>query len=713
MPPALLRLLSLLLVLGVAACPRPTPTTDASTEPAPHEKPPVAKRAPTPAADPTHPLELVPARARAMIMARSPQRLAEIWGRERFVGRFPAQYERLVADLRRDLGHDLLDPGALAGIGVDPTAPVGAAVLSFHDEVFMVFGGSSDPKAMIALLERVAGKPLPPQTVGEAQLVRVDEEFSLVLRHGMFALVLVDRHRQGAPDYAMEVARIDPAQSLAHGDTMERAHAGLPHETDLHALLDVAGILRDDMERSQRDDQEMLGDANRRLAEARQRGASADEINGLQQSVQQQQEFQARRRRERQVSELLLSRTFGAIAGIGLAVDSSDRGLRGRIHFALDDDAAFRTLLLPSERPPAALAALGDAPHLVVSAQVDVGLAIELFAQAALAAGGSYTAVNDEVRDDLRLDFDRDLRPLLDGRGTFVLTAAPSLDAKRGQSVDRALGGLLAIGVNDEAKARAVLDAVVSKWPEQRFTAAPEIGGWSLTRTEWPQTVYMGVIAGQLVIGDDLATLRRLRDGQAGPASAALPDPEPWQRLTEGGGEARLALHHRLPVMLMFSMLGAFESFDFPRNPDDMLHSEFPEHDVFSIPRSAATQRLEKERDRVFEAKTEVRQRGRKQREVMAWNEAAALGITAGIVRETETGLMIEGGHYVTGGIAGYVEAILALGEVGERNKDADPELARATKRVEQADARLLKARRKEVQRAITKRKPDPMAPIP
>jgi hypothetical protein len=422
----------------------------------------------------------------------------------------------------------------------------------------------------------------------------------------------------------------------------------------------------------------------------------------LQQDLQRQQEHAARRRRERQVGELLLSRTFGAIEGIGLTVDADDTGLLGRIHVALAPDAAFRELLVSSERPPTAIVALGDAPQLVVSAQVDPGLAIDLFAQAALASGSSYAQVNDEVLRDLRVDFDRAVRPLLDGRGTFVLTAGPPLPPKKAKGVEEALGGILALGVRDEAAARAMLDEVVAKHSEQRFTPAPEISGWTLERTDHPKALCLGVVDGQLVIGTDITALRRLREGRAGPASTHFRDPTPWQRLTQGPGVGRLALHHRVPLSLWFSLTGAFDSFDFPRNPDDQLSSEFPEEDVFSIPRSAATLRIEKERDRAFSAKSELQARNRQQRQIRAWNEAAALGITAGVVREVATGLMIEGGHYVAGGMLGYAEAIVSLTEIGKGSDD--PELARARKRQEQIEARLLEARRKDVQRAIARR---------
>lgn len=702
---ATLRSLPLLLALAAPSCERTTPTTDVTVDPSDTpSRPKVDDERPTPAADPTHPLELVPARARAMIMAKSPQRLAQIWERDQFVGRFPAAYAELVEEMKREVGHDLFDPAGLAAIGIDPTAPMGVAAISFEDEAFVAFGGAGNPDALVELLRQKLGKPLEPERVGQAELYRLDSEVSLVLRHGMFAFVLVDRHPGGGPDYAQEVARIDPAQSLAHATVMERAHAGLPQAADVHALLDIGGIIRDELERSRIRDQEMVGEMSRRVAEARQRGASAEEIASLQQQEQSQEEFVSRRRRERQVGEILLARTFGAIEGIGLAVDAdAKRGLIGRIHVALEPDAAFRELFVASERPPTALTALSDAPQLVVSTEVEPGLAIELLAQAMLASGSSYAEVNDEVLRDLRVDFDRAVRPLLDGRGTFVLTTSPTLDSKRIKDLDEAFGGVLALGVTDETKARALLDEVVAKHGEQSFVRAPEISGWTLARTTHPRAIHLGVVGGQLVVGTDLAALRRLRDGQAGSAATHFRDPEPWQRLTEGPGAGRLAMHHRMPFALFMAFMGEFDSFDFPRNPDDQLAGEFPDADVFSIPRSRATLRVEKQRDAAFEARMELQNRKRAARRIAGWNTADGLGLTAGVVRQVDTGLVVEGGHYVEGGVFGYIATIMKIVATGKG--DDDPEIARARKRKEDLEARLLEARRKDVQRELAKRR--------
>ena len=201
-----------------------------------------------------------------------------------------------------------------------------------------------------------------------------------------------------------------------------------------------------------------------------------------------------------------------------------------------------------------------------------------------------------------------------------------TLDSKRIKDLDEAFGGVLALGVTDETKARALLDEVVAKHGEQSFVRVPEISGWTLARTTHPRAIHLGVVGGQLVVGTDLAALRRLRDGQAGSAATHFRDPEPWQRLTEGPGAGRLAMHHRMPFALFMAFMGEFDSFDFPRNPDDQLAGEFPDADVFSIPRSRATLRVEKQRDAAFEARLELQNRKRAARRIASPASCASSG---------------------------------------------------------------------------------------
>ncbi len=688
--------------MGLATCQRSAPALESPSDSPPTTEEPVEAAEPTPASDPTHPLELVPARARIMMMARSPQRLAEIFERERLSGQYSDLYGELVEDMKRGLGHDLLDPAEQAAVGIDPTGPIGFAVLSLEDEALVFFGRSTDPEAMLTMLQTVAREPLSTRTIGAARLVRLDRELTVVLRHGMWAVVFVDRQRDGQPDYPAEVARIDPAQSLAHAFAMERAHAGLPAEADLSALLDVAGIVRDELGRGQRDEQRSIARAHQRIAEARQRGATPEEIDSLQQDLQSEQSFAVTRRRQRQIADMLLSRTVGAIEGIGMAVDADDRGLHGRIHMALTPDAVFRDLLAP-EDPPSALLALDEDPLLLMSGRVDVDVALELFAQVLMADRSTYAEFEEELSRELRVDVDPTLKRQLTGSATFALTAAPAAAPEQLRDFEDEFSGVLAIGIRDEQAVRELLGMAVNAWPQLKWKEAPAIEGWSLTLDDAPHRLWLAVVAEQLVVSPDRGVIERIRDGKPGTASRHYEHPTPWRWLTEGPATARLGLHHRLPLQLLFGRMGSFESVAFPMNVDFMLESEFPEDDVHSIAANAKVRRLMKQRDAAREKASTLRRRRDAKRRAKAWEVTRGLGITAGSIREQPSGLMMEGGHYTAGGMGHYIEAVIELSRSQDGPTEFDDPIAKAQQRVDEIQDRLVSARRRQLERALRK----------
>lgn len=698
------------LALAVTSCQRPASTETSEPEPPTTE---TGEHDGTgldaPAAEPTHPLELVPSRARMMLMARSPLRLAQAWERERFAAEFPEAYDRLVRSMKREMGLELFDPDDLGRMGIDVSAPIGAAVLSLRDEAVVFFGALSDREALVTTLEKTMGRPLPREQVGSAEVLVLDPELVLVIRGRLVALVTAEHQHPDSPDYAREIARIDPARSLAHTAVVERAFAGLPGDSDLRGLLDPAGLLTDALAHERQMAQQNLAGLERQLAELRQQGASPDELESFQKMIQDERRFMAQRRRRQQIVELLLSRTIGSIGGIGMAVDASDRGLLGRIHVALDEGSAFRQLLIDGDAPPRALTALGDSPQVVASGHLDVDTAIELLSQVAMAEGSSYAELNDEIRDDIRLDFDRELRPHLDGRATFALTTQEPLRSPDRFGLGQLMGGVLAIGIDDEAAVKALLDRVLTGSSELSGTPTPEISGYEidLPDDDGPSKLWVGVTAGQLVLGTDLAALRRLRDSEAGPAGSTWREPEAWPRLTAGPAAARLALRHRMPVIMAFGLSFGFDRFNRFHDGsavDFELEHEFPELDVHATPRGPKVRRLHKAHEQAMNDVLEIEDRRREEKIHRVWNHADALGVTVATARQLPTGLMLEGGHYVEGGLGAYLRTAIGFDELDDGPTSQDAKWAKAVERVGAARQALLEARRKELRRAAKAR---------
>lgn len=683
------------LVVGCAGS--ATPQSEPATEPPPATE--NLEPEPTVAAVPTHPMELVPARAQAVAVGRSATRLLEIWGRDRLIGEVPELMQELHDGTVAVLGHDLFDPSALPALGIDPSAPLGMALLDIEHEALCFFGGTSDPEVLAITVEKLMRGTPERSTHGDTTLYvsRQDfEHWGLVIRHGMFAFVFVDRPGADRPDYISEFLELDAGASVAHGVAMERAQQGLPADADLRGMVDPAGVVRAQLGRERIRQQRRVQEAGRALAEARQQGASAQHLADLQQQLAEAQTRATAQDRERQVVTLLLSRTIGSIEGIGFFGDASDNGVIGQIHVALTPDSMIRRLL-PSEGPlDPLLAAQSEIPSLTVSGQVDVGTLVDLTAQIALADGSSYAQLNAEAEEELRVDLDRRLRPLLDGRITWVQATEP-IDHRYGWGVLGRLPMTVAVGVTDEESARAIIDQAVIAWPSVAWRHEPDLGGYSAIDDDEPIRWWLTVADGQIRVSN---SAKMLRSTQGSPAAATTAPgwEEAWSHLTASSAAARLGLHHRYLVGALFGFrhfepMATKEDFAITR-VDDMS----PEQ-ARAIPKGRRVRALEKRLDALDRERMKLIAEDHERQYRRWWQLADQLGATIAAVRTTPTGLRLTGGHFIEGGMWRYTAAMFRLSRLG-REHEPNPELARANERFFELREQIVRERQKELRRA-------------
>lgn len=655
-------------------------------------------------AEPTHPLEMVPARASGMLMARSLQRIAEIWERDRLAGQYPEVYADMARPFLRDFEIDLFDPGQVTKLGLDPSAPVGVAMIDPHNSAIAFFGGLSDPDLFLTSLQGFVESSPKIQNVGTARLMVLKEGFeqvSVVVRGTMFAVVIwSDGDFDGVHpvDYAYEVATISPSGSLAHAEPMKRAHAALADDADLHGLLDPAGLVFGEIEWERRRSRDRLKAAEVELAEARSRGASADELRNLQEMINATRVELMAKDRELQVVNLLLSRTVGSIEGIGMSVKSSDEGLLGAIHIALTPDSVARELFVSDDAPPRALLAADLEPLFAAAGRVDVDVALGLLAQLMLATGSSYAEVNEEIRRDTTLDFDRQLRPLLDGRAALMIVDAEPMAGKKARDIDDWLTGAMTVGLKDPNEARELLKQIEPALIDVGWTKAKEIEGYTRMMGSAPDQLWMAVIDDQLVLSTDLPMLRKIAQGKPGSASTTMPSDAAWARLTEGRTVFRAGIGHGLISSTFFGFSMGFR--DVKTAAVAELSSDMNTAQIRMGPKvRRAMERVEDLDNLVFELGHEqVEERAR-----MSWQRLGALGMTIGAARMTDTGILIEGGHYIRGGMGRYVETFMGLEALGRAPTSVDAKLDKARADRDAAQERFNRMRMKEVERALKK----------
>jgi len=223
------------ILLGAPSCHQPPP-----------EAPAVVAAAPMAAC--YAPARHLPADTVAFAVLPDPLRLADALGRQRFIARYREAYERAFIAVVDELDHDLLSPGGLEAVGLDPHRPAGAAWLTAGQEAMVAFATLKDSSRFKAALVRAARARqggVEVEVVGDALVLemRGEGDIAFVLFDGLVMAVVGDGDTE--PFYlARRLAELGPAQSLFEQDDFQGAVGGLGSAADLVIYLDSGPSLR-------------------------------------------------------------------------------------------------------------------------------------------------------------------------------------------------------------------------------------------------------------------------------------------------------------------------------------------------------------------------------------------------------------------------------------------------------------------------------------
>lgn len=655
-------------------------------------------RPPTPAREPAHPLEMLPPSTQGVIVASSPARLLQVLALPSTAAKHPTTFDEWNREVVPALGFDPLDPAELPRLGIDPTGPCGIALLDAESGAFAFFATLAREATLLELVERLVPSATRARR-GEAQIVGLDPEATLVVRSGFVSLIVVDHVRDDTPDFVEMVATGDGGTALPHSEAWRAARAPLPTDADLVGFFDIAKTARRAMTHARRVRARVETDLAREVAQARARGASAQEIADLERMIQDRRQRAVQEAAEAARLEHVLERLFGSIEGIAFAVSASPDGLLGSLHVALSETAPWRTVLRTEPDAPAALGALGDPPVLVGSAAVDVDALVGIVDQIMQVEGHSFDDLRREIEREAGIDLVGIMRPLFDGRASGALTlheadAGPAL-----ADLEKAIGGYVAIGVTDPVRAAAVLDTLAAFLRPTGIVKSLPGGGHRFTIDHGP-TIDAATVGGSIVATTDPDQLERIRTGKPGPGIDAVSPAALREPLVRGGATMRLGMHHALPVALVLGIAGAFDHHGFEDDPLARIGGEFPGLDVDRLRRSSATKRAQKRFERARAARKKAREALDRVETAQRMAAMHRLGTTYGHVREVPTGLVAEGGHYVEGGPSAYLDAMLDLAELGRGDLPERRDLDRAHEREDAAKEALLEALRADAVRA-------------
>jgi hypothetical protein len=654
--------------------------------------------APEPPREPTHPLELLPATTQGVLVAESPARLVEVLGLSTAIAEHGPTFDEWQREIVTPLGFDPLDPSALPSLGIDPSGPCGIALLDVNHEAFAFFATVAREEPILELVKRFVPDAAHARR-GDARIITLERDAAIVLRAGFVAVVVIDRLRDQAPAFAEAIATGDGKTSLPHGPAWRAARAPLPTEADLVGFFDVAGTTRRALAHQRRRRGDVESDFARELAEARSRGATAQEIADLQRAQQDRRQRAVQDAAEAARIEHVAERLVGSVEGIAFAVDSTPDGLLGSLHVALTPTAPWRDLFRTETHTPPALTALGDRPLLVGSAAVDVDVLVGVFDEILQIDGKSFEDLRRETEREAGIDVLGILRPLVDGRAAGALTI-PRLDGARApEELGEMIGGFVSIGVTDPVRGAAVLDTLAAFLKPAGLVKALPGGGHRFTIDGGP-AIHAAAIGDSIVATTDPDHLGRIRASKPGPGIDAVRPIALREPLVRGGAAMRLGMHHGMLFGLVWGLMRSFPFEDFRDDPLTTLSGEFSDVDVHAMSRSAATKRAQKRFDRADAGAKKAREALRREESRRMFASAERLGTTYGHIREVPSGLLAEGGHYVEGGAPTYLDAILDFAELDKLELSERTAMERTRADADTARQALLEALRVDATRA-------------
>ncbi len=473
----------------------PTPSTGLDTpEPAPPSAAPAPPRALFPASRPAladaEALAYLPADTPFVVVTGNIQALANRLGRRELEARGEGLYARLSATITRRFQRNLLDPAELAAIGLSPSSPAGFAWLDLRTSTGVVFATVDDRdrfRAALSELAQRAGVGLVATTTGDVTVLRPRDGggVAAVLRGGKLLLVGTEGAEELASTWADRLSELPPSASLAQTPRFREAVAALDFGADAAGYLDAeawTAYLLDALEGPEGD---WGGTPTQRAAE-----------------------------------RALYEGLWGSLRSVAFGLELGRDALRFKIEAPLAPGSLLDRLLRATRGVPALLEALTLRPSLLVHLAFAPSAAAEVVRLLAELEGLTPDVLWRDLEAASLVDLQREVVPLLAGEVGLAL----AIDLKGLWQAQihpmHALNATLTTRLSDPARARALLDRLMSDPALVRQTRHARDGGWVVEIPGW-KTVHIAVDAGHLTISTDPELPGRL--GQADLAASFVP----------------------------------------------------------------------------------------------------------------------------------------------------------------------------------------------
>ena len=601
--------------------------------------------------------ELLPANTVLMLQAASPTRLAQAFERDRLLEEFGAQAKMATGFLSGQLGFDPFDPAAYADVGIDPAGPIGFAVIDGAAGVFALFARVGDLAKLKQTARDTAARQrieLTEQDFGGSILLRDPKESKgegVVIRGQMAAFVMVNGE---APiDYADRMAKQPIADSLARTRGYRRA-MGSFDRGDLLVFADVQSVVAQAAAAQSGKKFESWADSE--LAAAKERGASAEEIERLQQQADAEREATAKwHRRDEAAAELASLLTLG-VEGTAWRMSAKSSGvfLEGRV--ALSADAFLRDALRNTGGRSLFATSLSGEPAFLFEGSLDPDSAQQIVELMLEMDGYSWLQLAKDLQTEAGLDLENELWPQVAGDAGFAVTIDEPLDPKIGDKNRKRIGVAFRARVKDPNAARELLQKADAADGELGKMLEPDGERWAIDLPDY-RKLHVELAGDHLLIATDGQLGVRLSHASRGTMGRQTDPAEAWAAMMMPDRTGVFALDMRTMMWLMLA-----------RSPGEMFEPTVED----DVPMSRTAKAKQKEIDEV-QAKIDKVRAKRDQAEFDQLNGFfSPFGITVVTAAMDDRGIDIVGGQLTrNANVSQLLEATIKMAASGFQTKAA------------------------------------------
>ena len=453
-----------------------------------------------------------------VIVATDPQSLLNRLGREALTKKFANYYEKGVAEVAQTIGHNILDPKNLPEVGIDPTAPVGFALVKISRPVGVFFFGLSDADKFKTSLYSVAGRvneKMEPHVVGDSMVIcpRNDEEVCFILKGNIAFVHFADMSDEKALESAMAfAARTADLPSLGTDEGFMATIKALKYGKDAAVYVSMSGLLKGVLGVENGWAKDSLDNAKNQL-EKYKKEENQTEVKYWEGRVKDAEEWYEKDIKRQAKQQEMLKALMGGLEGMVMGASLEDRSIKLKSYTELPPDSPWSKIALGVEGISPLVTFLPKTPLYMAHAKVNIEEYLKMLEPIIGAEGISMEQMREMFKVATELDLDQDVLATLSGEIGFAISGDLSRFDDSEKAGFMALDGYTFLGLADSGKMAALMTSLSANPILSDFLRPAGDGKWQVIVPEW-KTVDIALLDKYLVASTDPTFIESMRTGK-------------------------------------------------------------------------------------------------------------------------------------------------------------------------------------------------------